>query len=269
VDVAVIGAGPAGLCAAAIVAKTGARVLLLDDQALPGGSLLAEPDGWARAQALVEKAQAAGARLVAGAEAMGVYAEGEPAATGDAAGLLAVATEQGILAVRARRFLYATGAYDQGMAIPEGDHPGVLAARAVGRLAFLWGIAPGRKLVLVTEGTAPESELIDRLRAGLAARGVKVETTTPESLPKLDLKDDVLALGSTPAPASELPRQHGAHVVLDLARGGFCVEADARGATGVAGIYVAGDVTGYAGPVHAAEAGARVGAALVDSLASP
>lgn len=39
-DVLVIGAGPAGLAAAATAADSGARVMLLDDQSEPGGSLL-------------------------------------------------------------------------------------------------------------------------------------------------------------------------------------------------------------------------------------
>ncbi|MGO2524611.1 MAG: (2Fe-2S)-binding protein, partial [Brevibacterium aurantiacum] len=39
-DVLVIGAGPAGLAAAREAGKTGARTLLLDDRAAPGGSLL-------------------------------------------------------------------------------------------------------------------------------------------------------------------------------------------------------------------------------------
>ncbi len=40
-DVLVVGAGPAGLAAAVAAARTGARVVLVDDQPEPGGSLLA------------------------------------------------------------------------------------------------------------------------------------------------------------------------------------------------------------------------------------
>lgn len=39
-DLLVVGAGPAGLAAAAAAAKSGARVILADDQPEPGGSLL-------------------------------------------------------------------------------------------------------------------------------------------------------------------------------------------------------------------------------------
>src|SRR5579872_1403881 len=41
-DVAIVGAGPAGLAAALTAARSGARVMVFDDQAEMGGSLLAE-----------------------------------------------------------------------------------------------------------------------------------------------------------------------------------------------------------------------------------
>src|ERR1700739_2471948 len=41
-DVLVVGAGPAGLAAASAAAAHGARVMLCDEQAEPGGSLLAD-----------------------------------------------------------------------------------------------------------------------------------------------------------------------------------------------------------------------------------
>ena len=37
--------------------------------------------------------------------------------------------------VTAARFVYATGSYDQNLPIEDNDRPGVLSARAVGRLA--------------------------------------------------------------------------------------------------------------------------------------
>ena len=78
-DVCVIGGGPAGLAAAHAIAEAapGARVALYDEQATPGGSLLAEADGTARAAAMAEAARGAGAELVARATAIGHYPEDE------------------------------------------------------------------------------------------------------------------------------------------------------------------------------------------------
>src|SRR6516162_10372192 len=44
-DVLVVGAGPAGLTAAAAAAASGARVILCDEQSEFGGSLLSQPPG--------------------------------------------------------------------------------------------------------------------------------------------------------------------------------------------------------------------------------
>jgi sarcosine oxidase, subunit alpha len=267
VDLCVVGAGPAGLTAAAVVASSGPaiRVLLVDDQAEPGGSHLCEPHGSVRAVELVAQARTAGVQIESGATAIGVYHD-------EAVGhVLAVATPAGLLRVRARRFVYATGAYDQNLPVPDNDRPGILAARAVGRLAFFWGVAPaqGRRVILVP-GPGPRLTYLDRLAAGLTERGVPIVWAEGDTLgdvrPKIDLRADVIAVGPLPAPASELPRQHGATVTFDLARGGFCV---VRGAEGAAadGVFVAGDVAGFCGPEAAAADGARVGAAVAKELA--
>src|SRR6202012_2558868 len=80
-DVAVVGSGPAGLAAALAASRAGARVMLFDEQAELGGSLLAEMsatiDGvsagaWLAA-ALAELAAAPRVRLLARTQIFGVY----------------------------------------------------------------------------------------------------------------------------------------------------------------------------------------------------
>jgi sarcosine oxidase subunit alpha len=266
VDLCIVGAGPAGLAAAGAAAQRRLRVLVIDDQDRPGGSLLAEPGGCAAARARATEAAAAGARLWSTATAVGYFAEdqvAQPAADGPP-GVLAVSRPQGLARISARRFLYTTGAYDQNLPLADADRPGILAARAVGRLAFRWGIRPGRKVVIV-EPVERAPPYLDRLAQALEALQVEVERCPAGALPRIDLGRDVFAMGAQPAPASELPRQHGAPVRFDLEAGGFRVQTDGSGRC-AAGVYAAGDVTGYRGPEAAAEAGARVGAAVAESL---
>ena len=256
VDVCIVGGGPAGLSAAAVVAP-GRRVIVVDEQDRPGGSLLAEPGGVARGQALAEAARAAGAELWPSSTAIAFYPEDPP-------GVLAVVRPEGLVRMTAGRFLYATGAYDQNLPFPDADRPGMLSARACGRLVFRWGVRPGRRVTVIADPGAP-SPYAATLSDGLARLGIAVAQAAMDDLPRLDLKRDVAAIAALPAPASELPRQHGARVHLDPARGGFAVEIDDF-ATTVPGVYAAGDVTGYVGPAQAATAGAAAGQAVAAAL---
>ena len=292
VDLCIVGAGPAGLGAAAIVASAPGRprVLVIDEQSVPGGSLLAEPGGPAQAAALADTATAAGAHLAARATAIGFYPE--DIGPDGRAGVLAVATPEHLLRVSARRFLYATGAYDQNHPFADNDRPGILSARACGRLAFHHGVHPGRRgsRIIILGGTpyafrlavgltaiGLEVDVVDLARERvLGARGVQtvrgldlaaLTRTGAAGGPTRTLRGDVVAVGVLPAPASELPRQHGAAVVLDPARGGFAVTADGRGLC-APDVFVCGDVTGYQGPQAALDSGQQVGRAIVALLSS-
>jgi sarcosine oxidase subunit alpha len=284
-DACVIGGGPAGLAAARAIAETtpGARVALYDEQAVPGGSLLCEAGGRARAAEMAAAAEGAGAKLVSHATAIGFYPEDE--APGGGRGLLAVVAGGRLVRVRARRYLYATGAYDQNLPFADNDRPGVIAARACGRLAFHWGVRPvaEKGKVIILDGAPTAAPLERALNAAgvattrvdlaretvVAARGTKrvrgLALTSPEGDRKID--GDLVAVATLPSPASELPRQHGAAVAFDAARGGFAAVIDERGATTAADVFASGDVTGYIGPTAAAHAGARAGRALAATLA--
>jgi sarcosine oxidase subunit alpha len=270
VDVCIVGAGPAGLAAATAIAarRPQVRLLVVDDQDRPGGSLLAEPGGLPlaarRAEQATTAATSAGGQLELwpSATALAYYPEER---------VLAVRRASGLARVTARRFLYTTGSYDQNLPVEDNDRPGILSARAVGRLAFRFGIRPGRHVYLLrpvdqtSEAEAHLTAYLGKLAQGLRALGVPVSEHQPGALPRVDLDQEVIAAGSLPAPASELPRQHGAQVRFDPSAGGFRVVAgdDGRCAEEV---YAAGDITGYQGPESAARDGARVGAAVADSL---
>ena len=244
VDVAIVGGGPAGLAAAAAAARGGASVLLVDEGRELGGRLLCDPRfGRDAASERVSAARAAGAELWQATTAIGYFAA-------DADALLAVATAERLVHVRAERFVYATGGYSVNAAFADNDRPGVLAARAVGRLLVEHGVLAAARICLLGS-----SDYGDALAAALRAAGAEVERI-PAPLPELaargrawvrglkigagaqrrSLACELIAVDRPPAPASELPRQHGCETHFDASRGGFAVAADARGKTSSHGV---------------------------------
>lgn len=290
-DVLVLGAGPAGLAAAIACtrARAGARVIVADDRMAPGGSLLAEPGGAEHATELVSEARANGAILWSRTAWLGAYAEDEStlATTGASPaseripGVVALAGPDGLKRLSVRRIVFATGTYDQNLLFEDNDRPGVLAARAVGRLAFTDAIDPGEVVVM---GPAPYG---NTLVAGLAQVGVRVRQLPWEKANpwRLGLRGaslrglrrrherlacDTLAIAALPAPATEPLRQCGLPVRFVESSGGFVPllspEEVAAGRTADPRLFVAGDVLGWRGPAHAEEHGRRVGQTVAGSL---
>ncbi|HEU0034368.1 MAG TPA: 2Fe-2S iron-sulfur cluster-binding protein [Kofleriaceae bacterium] len=266
VDVCVIGGGPAGLEAATAVARAGKRCVLVDDQMRPGGSLRADPrTGRAVAEQAWRNCVESGVAVLARSTAIGFYPE-------DDGGVLAVAAPDRLYRVYARAWIWATGGYAVNLPFSDNDRPGVIAARAVGRLLVDHGIVAGDRIcivevpaladdaatlasALVEAGAEVTRVPLDQV-TGTRGRGWTQAVDTARG--KVDC--DVVAVAALPAPASEGARQQGCRVMLDPGAGGFKIVVDEHGRTSTPGVWACGDVTGYRGPVGAAADGARVGA---------
>jgi sarcosine oxidase subunit alpha len=283
VDVAVVGAGPAGLACATECATRGLRTLIVDEQDRVGGSLLAHPaHGVAAANEALAAALKAGVEVRSSSTVFAWYPEDKPGRDAPP-GLLAVHTPEGLLELTARRYVYATGAYDQNAIFVDNDRPGVLPARAVGRLLVRFGVKPAERPIVVGDGpyaraladaltaTGAEVTRIDGSEVQVvAAHGHSwvraLEVRDAGSTKTRKLRCDLVAVAALPAPASELPRQHGMPVVLDEAAGGFACRPGGDGSHD-GRVFACGDVAGFRGPDLAAADGARVGASVVRSLA--
>lgn len=273
-DVIVIGGGPAGLAAATAAAQAGASVVLLDEQARVGGSLRVDPrtgpdEAERRRGALV----AAGARLLEGHTVVGVFPE-------HAGGAIVAAGPDALVHLHAGAWVWATGGYSVNLPFEDNDRPGVIAARAAGRLLLDHAIVAGDRIVLVVDRAiaarsgAELAAYTDALAAALADAGATVEVVAADDVREVrgrghvegvvtrarSIDCDVVAVAAVPSAAAEGPRQHGCAVALSAEAGGFAVVADVDGVTAAPGVFAAGDVCGHLGPVAATAAGARAGA---------
>jgi len=280
----VIGAGPAGLAAARALAEGGVETLVVDEAAEAGGSLLETPGaGPEAARAAREAAERAGAQVMTRATAIAWY--GEDRVARDAPpGLHAIHEETGapgaagqLHLVAAARVVYATGGAPRNVIVPGNDLPGVLAARAVGRMLVRDRVLPGRRVALVEGDGADAGELARALEAagaevtrvdarhvaGFRGRSWVAAVEVDRDGKRARVKCDAVAVALPPAPSSELAREHGCAVRFAREAGGFAVTVDDRGATALPHVWACGDVTGARGPAAAAHHGALVGAQAV------
>ncbi|MEU9420353.1 NAD(P)/FAD-dependent oxidoreductase [Streptomyces sp. NPDC048272] len=180
-DLAVVGAGPAGLAAAVTAAGLGLRVTLLDAGERPGGQYYRSPApalGADRPEALHHDWAAFASReaaLRAHASAgrithLPLHHVWTVVPAGAELLLHAVAgPEEEAVAVRARAVLLATGAFERHLPFPGWTLPGVIGAG--GAQAMLKGglVLPGRRIVVA--GSGP---LLLAVAGSLAAAGATV-----------------------------------------------------------------------------------------------
>ncbi|MGM0931698.1 MAG: sarcosine oxidase subunit alpha family protein [Actinomycetota bacterium] len=181
-DVLVVGAGPAGLAAAREAARSGARVILMDEQPEAGGSLLSGRgeiiDGlpaqeWV-AQTAGELSAAEELTYLPRTTAFGSYDSNFVVAvqrrTDHLAGELgAGVSRERIWHVRARQVVLATGAHERPIVFANNDRPGIMLASAVRGYLNRYAVAAGNKVVVATNNDSAY-----RLVADLSAAGIEV-----------------------------------------------------------------------------------------------
>ncbi|MFI9080063.1 sarcosine oxidase subunit alpha family protein [Streptomyces sioyaensis] len=182
-DVLVVGAGPAGLAAAAAAADSGARVILVDDQPEPGGSLLSGRTETIGAQTALEWVADIRAALDAASEvtvlqrttAFGSYDDNYMLALQrrtDHLGADAPAPSEGVSRqrlwhIRARQVVLSTGAHERPLVFAGNDRPGVMLAAAVRSYLNRYGVAPGSRAVVSTTNDSAYDTVADLHAAGI------------------------------------------------------------------------------------------------------
>lgn len=155
-DIAIVGAGPAGMSAAVTASRHGLSVVVVDEQQRPGGQIFRQPPRawetttrypahypWGRQLVeTCERSDRVAWRL--GATALGVLRDDGPG-SGMA---LVVRTGAATESVSARRLLIATGAMDLPVAFPGWTLPGVVTAGGIQTMAKSQQLLLAQRVVL-------------------------------------------------------------------------------------------------------------------------
>lgn len=177
-DVLIIGAGPAGLAAALAAGRSGARVMLADEQEEMGGSLLDSRESlngrdavaWV-ADTLRELATLDNVQLLPRTTATGRHDHnfvtllerrtdhlGETAPDHRA--------RLRLHRVRAKRIVLASGAHERPLVYAGNDIPGNFVAGALSTYIHRYGVTPGQRLVLSTSNDQAYCAALDWLDSG-------------------------------------------------------------------------------------------------------
>ncbi len=177
-DLAIVGAGPAGLAAATEAAGRGLDTLLLDEQPAPGGQIYrgAEDMGPETAAVLGEEYRR-GAELAAAFRASSArYAPGSTIWHVGPDGTLGVLDGAQAELISARRLILAPGAMERPVAIPGWTLPGVMGAGAVQTMLKASGQVPDVPVVIAGSGPLVWLVACQLARGGVAISALLVTT---------------------------------------------------------------------------------------------
>lgn len=181
-DVLVVGAGPAGLCASIEVAEQGAKVLLVDENQEIGGQLVKQTHKF-----FGSKQEKAGTRGIRIADKLGekieklvekgkidlmldstVVGHYESEEEGYKLGLVErVDYKENFYEVDCKAVVFAVGAMENMLLFPGNDLPGVYGAGGVQTLMNVYGVKPGKRVVMVGAGNVGLIVAYQLLQAGV------------------------------------------------------------------------------------------------------
>jgi sarcosine oxidase subunit alpha len=184
VDLVIIGAGPAGLAAAAEVAQRRANVMVLDESPIPGGRLPGQihPErrqirgsdmrwfnGPARAEQLVKAAEEAGAKILCGASVWGIFPDWY---VGVAPTKPLTGNNTFPIGFETRAVLIATGATQHPVILPGWTLAGVITAGAAQTMINVQRVLPGNRAVFIGIDPLSLSVALLMAKAGVEVQGV-------------------------------------------------------------------------------------------------
>ena len=160
-DVLVVGAGPAGLSAALAAGKAGASVILLEEQAQPGGDLILgqdvindEPAGDWLSETMATLQAMDNVTVMCRTVGFGYYDGNVIAALERVADHKPVPENheprQRLWSIRAKQVVLACGSQERPLVFANNDKPGIMLSSAVRKYIDRYAVLPGKKVVICT-----------------------------------------------------------------------------------------------------------------------
>lgn len=177
-DVLVIGAGPAGLMAALTAARSGAQVLVMDEDFVMGGQLNAESfpiadqaaGEWA-ASCVAELAAMPNVRLMPRTTVIGAFDHGIYGAVERVSDHLSVPEvgkpRQILWRIYSKRAILVAGAIERPIAFEQNDRPGIMLASAMRAYVNRWSATPSRRVAVFTNNDDGHRTARDLLAKGV------------------------------------------------------------------------------------------------------
>jgi sarcosine oxidase subunit alpha len=218
-DVVIAGSGPAGLAAALAAGRSGARVILCEEDFVLGGRLLADGgtiDGLPAAEwvtrTVAELSAMPDVRIMTRTTLFGVYDGGTYGAIERVNDHLPVPPEhqvrQRLWRIVAKRCVVAAGAIERPIVFAGNDTPGVMMASATRSYINRYAATPSRRIALFTNNEDGWRTAETAIAAGLQVAAV------------IDARPDVSPAHRSLASKGGFPVLHGAISGVDGGKGG-------------------------------------------------
>ena len=182
-DLLVIGAGPAGLAAALVAARSGAQIILADEDFVMGGRLNSEIGSfidqsgtdWVNST-VDEMASLPNVRLLSRTTVLGAFDHGIYGALERKADHLAVPKagkpRQILWRIYSKRSLLCTGATERPIAFENNDRPGIMLAGAMRSYANRWAVTASQTVAIFTNNDDGHKTAADLSALGVTISGV-------------------------------------------------------------------------------------------------
>ncbi len=175
-DVLIVGGGPAGMAAAELLGKEGVKTLLVDDQTRLGGQLIKQTHiffgsqelfagrrGFRIAEEYERKLRSLKSlKIMLRSTALGVFEEG----------VLVASRGEGSFLVRPTYVLVSAGAFENYLLFENNDLPGVMGAGGAQTLMNLYGVLPGKEVLVVGSGNVGLIITYQLLQAGAEVKAI-------------------------------------------------------------------------------------------------